>query len=59
MGLATGNDARTVSDLLGHADPGLTLRVYGHAVAGAKERAVMRISDALVQAKARRLAGEN
>lgn len=59
MGLATGNDARTISDLLGHADPGLTLRVYGHAVAGAQERAVTSISHALLQAKARRLAGEN
>lgn len=59
MGLATGNDARTISDLLGHADPGLTLRVYGHAVAGAQERAVTSISHPLLQAKARRLAGEN
>ena len=59
MGLAAGNDVRTISDLLGHADPGLTLRVYGHAEAGARERAVTGISDARLQAKARRLAGEN
>jgi integrase len=59
MGLAMGNDVRTVSDLLGHADPGVTLRVYGHAVAGTKERAVGSIGDALIQAKARRLAGQN
>jgi len=57
--LVTGSDVRTVSDLLGHADPGVTLRVYGHVVAGAKERAVTSIGDALTEAKARRLAAEN
>lgn len=58
-GLVQGNDVRTISDLLGHADPGVTLRVYGHAVAGAKERAVTSIGNAIAEAKARRLAGEN
>ena len=58
-GLAIGNDLRTVSDLLGHADPAVTLRVYGHAVSGGKERAVTSIGDALARAKARRLAGQN
>jgi integrase len=57
--LATGIDVRTVSDLLGHVDPGVTLRVYSHAVAGAKERAVTNIGDVLARAKARRLAGQN
>lgn len=58
-GLATGNDVGTVSDLLGHADPGVTLKVYGHAVAGAKQRAVTSVGEAIAEAKARRLAGEN
>ncbi|MGB8518881.1 MAG: tyrosine-type recombinase/integrase [Candidatus Tumulicola sp.] len=57
--LAIGNDLRTVADLLGHADPAVTLRVYGHAVAGGKERAVTSIGEALARAKARRLAGQN
>lgn len=35
------------------------LRVYGHAVAVERERAVTSIGNALVQAKAPRLAGEN
>jgi integrase len=55
----TRSDVRTVAALLGHADSGITLRVYGHVVAGAQERAVTSTGDALTQAKARGLAGQN
>ncbi len=57
--LVAGNDVRTVAALLGHADPGVTLRVYGHVVAGAQERAVAGIEEAIAAAEARRTAGQN
>jgi site-specific recombinase XerD len=47
MALTGGADVRTVSSLLGHASPSTTLNVYGHVMAGAKERAVSAIGDAL------------
>jgi integrase len=52
-------DVRTVSSLLGHASPSTTLNVYGHAMAGAKERAVSAIGDALSLAEANATGGES
>jgi integrase len=57
--LIAGNDVRTVAALLEHASPSTTLNVYGHVVAGAQERAVAGIGDAITDAQARRAAGEN
>lgn len=37
--LASGVDVKTVSELLGHADPAVTLRVYAHALPRAKRDA--------------------
>ena len=56
--LVAGNDIRTVAALLGHASPSTTLNVYGHVVAGAQERAVAGIGDAILAAQARRIAGQ-
>ncbi|HEY2476377.1 MAG TPA: tyrosine-type recombinase/integrase [Candidatus Cybelea sp.] len=55
---ADGNDVRTVAALLGHSDPSTTLRIYGHVVAGAQERAVASIGNAIRAAQARRAVGE-
>jgi integrase len=55
--LVAGNDVRTVAALLGHASPSTTLNVYGHVVAGAQERAVAGIDEAIAQAQGRRSAG--
>jgi integrase len=41
--LAAGVDVRTVSGLLGHANPSITLNVYSHAIAGLKEDAIERL----------------
>lgn len=41
--LAAGVDVRTVSGLLGHASPSITLNVYSHAIAGLKEDATERL----------------
>lgn len=51
--LASGCDAIGVSKLLGLASPRMTLEVYGHVVAGAHERAVASIEQALGAAEAR------
>ena len=59
MALQGGSDVRTVSALLGHASPSTTLNVYGHVVAGAQERAVDSLGDALTQAQARAAGGES
>jgi integrase len=56
--LAAGHDVNTVATLLGHADPSMVLRVYGHVVAGAQERAVAAIGDSIRAAQARRAAGQ-
>jgi integrase len=56
--LVDGSDIRTVAALLGHSDPSTTLRVYGHLVTGAQERAVASIGNAVRAAQARRAAGE-
>jgi integrase len=56
--LVSGNDVRTVAALLGHASPSTTLNVYGHVVAGAQERAVAGIGEAIAAAQARRAAGQ-
>lgn len=37
--LDAGESIRTVSDYLGHADPGFTLRVYTHLIPGSEGRA--------------------
>lgn len=54
--LAEGSDVRSVAALLGHSAPSTTLNVYGHVVAGAQERAVAMISNALATAQTRLLA---
>lgn len=41
--LAAGVDLRTVSGLLGHANPSITLNTYSHAIAGLKEDAIERL----------------
>lgn len=56
--LVGGVDVRTVAALLGHASPSTTLNVYGHVVAGAQERAVASIADAIAVAEARRRSAE-
>ena len=38
-GLAAGIDARNAADVLGHANPSLTLSVYAHATADRQQRA--------------------
>ena len=40
IAISEGVDILTVSRLLGHANPTMTLGVYGHLVAGATERAI-------------------
>lgn len=47
--LAAGVDLRTVSTVLGHANPSITLNIYSHAIAGLKEDAIERL-DARLQA---------
>ena len=47
--LANGIDIRTVSELLGHADPAMTLRVYAHAMPGHKRAAADKLRDILGQ----------
>ncbi len=59
MAFNGGADVRTVSSLLGHASPSTTLNVYGHVIAGAKERAVSAIEDALSLAEANATGGES
>lgn len=49
----SGIDARTIATLLGHREASMTLNVYGHVVAGAQERAVARIAEAIDAAQAR------
>jgi integrase len=53
-----GSDIRIVAALLGHSDPSTTLRVYGHLVPGAQERAVASIGNAVRAAEAKRAAGK-
>lgn len=55
--LVAGNDVRTVAVLLGHADPSVTLRTYGHVVAGAQERAVAGMDEVIAKVQGRRSAG--
>jgi integrase len=59
MALQGGADVRTVAALLGHASPSTTLNVYGYVVAGAQERAVKSLGEALSQAQARAIGGES
>jgi integrase len=56
--IADGNDVLTVAALLGHSDPSTTLRIYGHLFAGAQDRAVASVGNAIRAAQARRAAGE-
>jgi Phage integrase family len=57
--LAGGADLRSVAGLLGHAAASTTLNLYGHVVAGGKERAVGMVAYALVAAQERLAAGTN
>lgn len=45
--LDAGESIRTVSDYLGHADPGFTLRVYTHLIPGSEGRARSAVDRAL------------
>jgi integrase len=45
--LAHGADITAVQHVLGHSVPSTTLNLYGHVVAGAKERAVRGVADTL------------
>ena len=45
--LSNGIDVRTVSELLGHADPAMTLRVYAHAMPGHKRAAADKLRQIL------------
>jgi integrase len=56
--LVSGIDPATVAALLGHASASITLDVYGHVVAGAQERAVASIGEAIAAAEARRKVAE-
>ncbi len=56
--LVAGSDVRTVAAFLGHASAATTLNVYGHVVAGAQEKAVAGIGDAIAADQARRAAGQ-
>jgi integrase len=56
--LVSGADVRTVAALLGHASASTTLNVYSHVVAGAQERAVASIGEAIAEAQARRQTAE-
>ncbi len=47
--LSNGVDIRTVSELLGHADPAMTLRVYAHAMPGHKQAAADKLQEVLGQ----------
>jgi integrase len=56
--LVNGIDPATVAALLGHSSASITLDVYGHVVAGAQERAVAGIGEAIAVAEARRQVAE-
>jgi integrase len=56
MLLAGGVDIRALSEYLGHDDPGFTLRVYGHLVKNAPERARAAIDAALAGSDLRKRA---
>ena len=43
--ISGGTDLRTVSSVLGHSTPSVTLGVYGHVVAGAEASAVETIAN--------------
>jgi integrase len=59
VALQGGADVRTVSALLGHASPSTTLNVYAHVVAGAQERVVKALGEALRDAQARAIGRES
>lgn len=42
-----GHDVRTVAGRLGHADPGMTLRVYAHAFAAADQAVAAALGEIL------------
>ncbi|WP_246887301.1 hypothetical protein [Streptomyces sp. GESEQ-13] len=46
--LDAGENVKAVSEYMGHADPGMTLRVYAHLMADSRERA-RRAVDGLFQ----------
>jgi integrase len=45
--LTDGLNPKAVADWLGHADPGFTLRVYGHVLPSGEERARAAVDRAL------------
>jgi integrase len=51
--LARGVSLRTVSERLGHADPGFTLSTYTHLVPGTQEAAAKAISEELFGKRSR------
>ncbi len=57
--LADGADVRSVAAVLGHAAASTTLNLYGHVVAGGKERAVSVAASALAGAQERLASGAN
>jgi integrase len=46
--LANGTPVRTVSELLGHADPAITLRVYSHVIPGHADAAAEALTASIV-----------
>ena len=59
LAIGEGADVRTVAALLGHANPNMTLGVYGHVVAGSQDKAVGLVASTLTAAQARRAAEAN
>jgi hypothetical protein len=57
--LVAGNDLRTATALLRHADASVTLRTYAPRGSRSAGEGVTGIGDAIVAAQARRAAGEN
>jgi integrase len=50
--LAGGTNILELAEYLGHADPGFTLRIYGHLVADSHERARKAIDDRFFRPRA-------
>ena len=43
MQLAAGTDVATVAAMLGHSNPGVTMRVYAHALPSATRKAAEKV----------------
>ncbi len=59
MMLHAGASVRDVADVLGHADPTTTLRIYAHAIEGGRRRAVNAIDTITRPKKSRRVPRRN